>query len=98
MTIQKKTSVKDNLYSQVFHIYFFAILSLLIVLITDNGNYNDPLNDNFQFLSRSWSINNIYIFFSLLLIGIIGAVGFLCIFQAYRIVPPPSVAPHLNTF
>ncbi len=94
MIIQKKTSGKDNLYSQVFHIYIIAILSsLVVVVITGNGNYNDPLNDNFQFLLRAWNVNDINIFFSLFLIGVMGVIGFLCIFQAYRIGSPPNVAP-----
>ena len=54
MIIQKKTSAKDNLFSQVFHIYIAAISSsLIMVLITGNGTYNDPLNDNFQFAWHS---------------------------------------------
>ena len=64
-----------------------------MVVITGNGNYNDPLNDNFQFLLRAWNVNDINIFFSLFLIGVMGVIGFLCIFQAYRIGSPPSVAP-----
>ena len=94
MIIQKKTSEGDNLYSQVFHIYIFAILiTLMIGLITGNGHYNDSSNQNLQFLLREWSLNNIYIIFSLLFIGVTGVVAFLCIFQAYRIGSPPSVAP-----
>ena len=94
MIIQKKTSGKDSLYSQIFHIYIIAILSSLVVLvITGNGNYNNPLNDNFQFLLRDWNVNDINTFFSLFLIGVMGFISFLCIFQAYRIGSPPSVAP-----
>ncbi len=94
MIIQKKTSEVDNLYSQVFHIYFFALLiSLLIGLIISNFHHNDSSNQNLQFLLREWSINNIYIIFSLLFIGLTGVIAFLCIFQAYRIGSPPSVAP-----
>ena len=94
MIIQKKTSEGDNLYSQVFHIYIFALLiTLMIGLITGNGHYNDSSNQNLQFLLREWSLNNIYIIFSLLFIGVTGVVAFLCIFQAYRIGSPPSVAP-----
>ena len=94
MIIQKKTSAKDNLFSQIFHIYICGIISSLVVLvITGNGIYNNPLNDNFQFLLMSWSINSINILFSLFLIGVVGSIGFLCIFQAYRIGSPPSVAP-----
>ena len=94
MIIQKKTSESDNLYSQVFHIYIFALLiTLMIGLITGNGHYNDSSNQNLQFLLREWSLNNIYIISSLLFIGVTGVVAFLCIFQAYRIGSPPSVAP-----
>ena len=94
MIIQKKTSEGDNLYSQVFHIYIFALLiTLMIGLITGNGHYNDSSNQNLQFLLREWSLNNIYIIFSLLFIGVTGVIAFLCIFQAYRIGSPPSVAP-----
>ena len=65
----------------------------MIGLITGNGYYNDSSNQNLQFLLREWSLNNIYIIFSLLFIGVTGVVAFLCIFQAYRIGSPPSVAP-----
>ena len=94
MIIQKKTSEGDNLYSQVFHIYIFALLiTLMIGLITGNGHYSVSSNQNLEFLLRQWSLNNIYIIFSLLFIGVTGVVAFLCIFQAYRIGSPPSVAP-----
>ena len=94
MIIQKKTSLEDNLYSQVFHIYIAATLfSLVIGLAIGSGSYYDTSNDHFQFIFRPWSLNNINIIFSLLFIGISGFVAFLCIFQAYRIGSPPSVAP-----
>ena len=94
MIIQKKTSEGDNLYSQVFHIYIFALLiTLMVGLITGNGHYSVSSNQNLEFLLREWSLNNIYIIFSLLFIGVTGVIAFLCIFQAYRIGSPPSVAP-----
>jgi len=94
MIIQKITSSNDTLYSQVFHIYFAAtILSLVIGLFIAGGNYYDSSNDKFQFIFRAWSLNNINIIFSLFFIGIMGFISFLCIFQAYRIGSPPSVAP-----
>ena len=94
MIIQKKTSLEDSLYSQVFHIYIFAtILSIVTGFVIGNGNYYDSSNDHFQFIFRAWSLNNINIIFSLFFIGISGFVAFLCIFQAYRIGSPPSVAP-----
>ena len=94
MIIQKKTSIGDSLYSQVFHIYIYAtILSIITGFVIGNGNYYDSSNDHFQFIFRAWSLNNINIIFSLFFIGISGFVAFLCIFQAYRIGSPPSVAP-----
>lgn len=94
MIIQKKTSIEDSLYSQVFHIYIAAtLLSLVIGFVIGGGNYYDSSNDHFQFIFRPWSLNNINIIFSLFFIGIMGFVSFLCIFQAYRIGSPPSVAP-----
>ena len=94
MIIQKKTSAKDKLHSQVFHIYFFAFIIALIIGITaGDGHYYDSSNQNLQFLLRSWTLNNAFIIYSLFLIGILGVFSFLCIFQAYRIGSPPSVAP-----
>ena len=94
MIIQKKTSLEDSLYSQVFHIYISAtLLSLLVGFVIGDGNYYDTSNDHLQFIFRAWSLNNIYIILSFVFIGISGFVAFLCIFQAYRIGSPPSVAP-----
>jgi len=94
MIIQKITSSEDNLYSQVFHIYIAAtVLSIITGLFIGGGYYYDSSNDHYQFIFRAWSLNNIYIIFSLLFIGIMGFISFLCIFQAYRIGSPPSVAP-----
>ena len=94
MIIQKKTAMRDNLYSQIFHIYIFAFfIALIIGFITGNGHYNNSSNQNLEFLLRAWSLNNFYIIFSVLLIGIMGVFAFLCIFQAYRIGSPPTVAP-----
>ena len=94
MIIQKKTSLKDSLYSQVFHIYISATLfSLVIGSLIGNGDYYVASNDQYRFILIAWSLDNINIIFSLFLIGISGFVAFLCIFQAYRIGSPPSVAP-----
>ena len=94
MIIQKRTSLEDSLYSQVFHIYIGATIgSIMIGYVIGNGIYYDSSNDDFQFIFRAWTLNNINIIFSLFFIGISGFVAFLCIFQAYRIGSPPSIAP-----
>jgi len=94
MIIQKKTSLEDSLYSQVFHIYIGATLGSIVAgFFIGNGIYYDSSSDHFQFIFRAWSLNNINIILSLFFIGISGFVAFLCIFQAYRIGSPPSIAP-----
>tara|TARA_Y100000590_G_C15257336_1_gene839836 strand:- start:171 stop:701 length:531 start_codon:yes stop_codon:yes gene_type:complete len=94
MIIQKITSDKDNLYSQTFHLYFAAVFfSIIIGIIAGDGKFYDSSNNNLIFLLRPWLINSFSMFGILLLIGLITVVGFLCIFQAYRIGSPPSVAP-----
>ena len=94
MIIQKKTSQKDSLYSQVFHIYIVStLLSFLIGIYLGNANYNSAPNEQYQFLFRAWSLDNTFIVFSLFIIGVCGFIAFLCIFEAYRIGSPPSVAP-----
>ena len=94
MIIQKITSDKDNLYSQVFHLYFAAIFfSLIIGAFTADGKFYDPNDIEFNFLLQPWNINNFSNLLFLFLIGIITVLGFLSVFQAYRIGSPPSVAP-----
>tara|TARA_B100000029_G_scaffold498040_1_gene566344 strand:- start:644 stop:1648 length:1005 start_codon:yes stop_codon:yes gene_type:complete len=94
MIIQKITSDKDNLYSQTFHLYFAAIFfSISIGLITGDGKLLNENNQDLFFLLQPWKINDIFILLILLSIGLITVVGFLCVFQAYRIGSPPSIAP-----
>ena len=95
MIIQKITSDKDNLYSQTLHLYLSALIfSIILGLIINYGDFFDQSKNNeLMFLLQAWSINNISNLIILLFIGIISVVGFLCIFEAYRIGSPPSVAP-----
>ena len=94
MIIQKMTSDKDNLYSQTFHLYFAALFfSFIIGIISGDGKFFDSSNDNLWFLLQPWQINNLNKLLILISIGLITVIGFLSIFQAYRIGSPPSVAP-----
>ena len=94
MIIQKITADKDNLYSQTFHLYFGAtFFSVLIGIISGDGKFFDPSNKNLIFLLQPWEIISFSMVVSLLSIGVITVIGFLCVFQAYRIGSPPSVAP-----
>ena len=94
MIIIKKTSDKDSVYSQIFHLYISAlILSSLISLFIGDGSFNKYNDPALQFLFREWhlSLNENTIF--LFIIGFSGAGGFFCLHLAYRIASPPTIAP-----
>ena len=94
MLIQKITSDKDNLYSQTLHLYLAAIFfSIIIGLITGDGKFISFFSDEFHFIFQAWQINSLVMLLILISIGFITVIGFLCIFEAYRIGSPPSVAP-----
>ena len=95
MIIQKITSEKDNLYSQTFHLFFAAIFFASIIgIVTGDGKfYDSTTNTDLMFLLQTWKINSFSMVGIFLSIGIITVFGFLCVFQAYRIGSPPSVAP-----
>ena len=92
--IQKKTSDKDSLFSQILHIYLSAIIfSIIIKIILSNINFNSSTIDEYNFILMNWKISDSFSFLLLLLIGITGVIGFFCLFGAYNIGSPASVAP-----
>jgi drug/metabolite transporter (DMT)-like permease len=94
MIIIKKTSDKDDVYSQMFHFYIFAItISLIIYFFIGDGQYNNFDHPASQFIFRKWFENLEFSLPSMILIGIIGASGFLCFFTAYRIASPAVISP-----
>ena len=94
VVIQKKTSDKDSLISQVLHIYISAIIFSLIIRSSLGFIAFEPeLLEKYRFLLIEWSISNYISFFMLITIGFTGVVGFLCLFGAYNIGSPASIAP-----
>jgi len=92
--IQKKTSDQDSLFSQILHIYLSAIIFSIIIKITlSNINFNSSTIDEYNFILMNWKISDSFSFLLLLLIGITGVIGFFCLFGAYNIGSPASVAP-----
>jgi len=94
MIIIKKTSDKDDVYSQMFHFYIFAItISLIIYFFIGDGQYNNFDHPASQFIFRKWFSNLEFSLPYMIFIGVIGATGFLCFFTAYRIASPAVVSP-----
>jgi len=94
MIIIKKTSDKDDVYSQMFHFYIFAItISLIIYFFMGDGQYNNFDHPASQFIFRKWFSNLEFSLPYMIFIGVVGATGFLCFFTAYRIASPAVVSP-----
>ena len=93
MILQKKYS-KDTLFSQTLHLYIGALFfSSLLGIFIGNGQYNNYQDIALEFILRSWFIQDFSVFIYMIIIGIIGVIGFLTLIQAYRIGSPPSIAP-----
>jgi len=94
MIIIKKTSDKDDVYSQMFHFYIFAItISLIIYFFIGDGQYNNFDHPASQFIFRKWFSNLEFSLPYMIFIGVVGAIGFLCFFTAYRVASPAVVSP-----
>ena len=58
MTITKITSDKDNVYTQMIHLYIGAItISMLFFVFTGKGQFNTFNDPTFQFIFREWFTN-----------------------------------------
>ena len=92
--IQKKTSDKDSLFSQILHIYISAIIFSLIIR-TSLGifEFQPEIIEKYKFVLMEWNISNYANFSMLIAIGLTGVSGFLCLFGAYNIGSPSAIAP-----
>ena len=92
--IQKKTSDKDNVFSQIIHIYLSALIFAIIIRFTVlNYQFDQSTLIEYQALLIEWKIDSLYIFVLLVSIGLTGVVGFFCLFSAYNIGSPSTIAP-----
>ena len=92
MVITKYTSVKDDVYTQLFYFYLISISILIVIfLIMGQGQFNNSSYDpTMQFIFRDWFSNFDYTWKFILFFGVAASVAFICIFSAY-IVASPSV-------
>lgn len=93
MTITKVTSDKDNVYTQMLHLYFGALLiSILFFIFTGKGQFNNFSDETFQFIFREWFTNPSYAWPFIITMGCIGAFAFYFVFNAYSIASPSVVS------
>ena len=94
MIIIKKTSDKDDVYSQMFHFYILAIvISIIFYFYMGDGKFNNIDHPASQFIFRKWFDNLEFTLPYMIFVGVIGASAFLCIFTAYRIASPAVISP-----
>ena len=94
MIIIKKTSDKDDVYSQMFHFYILAIvISIIFYFYMGDGRFNNIDHPASQFIFRKWFDNLEFTLPYMVFVGVIGASAFLCIFTAYRIASPAVISP-----
>tara|TARA_B100001057_G_C22831983_1_gene943748 strand:- start:74 stop:1024 length:951 start_codon:yes stop_codon:yes gene_type:complete len=93
MTITKITSDKDNVYTQMLHLYIGAIIiSVLFFIFTGKGQFNTFNDPTFQFIFREWFTNPFYAWPYIISMGLISVLAFYFILNAYSIASPSVVS------
>ena len=93
MTITKITSDKDNVYTQMLHLYIGAIIiSILFFIFTGKGQFNTFSDPTFQFIFREWFSNPGYSWPFIIAMGLISVLAFYFILNAYSIASPSVVS------
>jgi len=93
MTITKYTSSKDNVYTQMTHLYIGAlIISTLFFIFAGKGQFNTFSDPTYQFIFREWFSNPSYAWPFIIGMGFIGAISFYCVFSAYSVASPSVVS------
>ena len=93
MTITKYTSDKDNINTQMTLLYIFATCaSIIIFLISGNGQFNNFSDPTLEFIFREWFTNPSVSWPYVLVMGIVASISFFCVFSAYSIASPSIVS------
>jgi drug/metabolite transporter (DMT)-like permease len=94
MIIIRKTSDKDNVYSQVLQFYIAAtIISIVFYFFIGDGQYNTSDDPASQFIFREWFADLEFSMPYMIILGVVAAGSFLSIFTAYRIASPAVISP-----
>ena len=93
MTITKITSDKDNVYTQMIHLYLGALfISTLFFVFTGKGQFNTFSDPALQFIFREWFTNVSFAWPFIIAMGCIGAFAFNFVFNAYSIASPSVIS------
>jgi len=93
MTITKITSDKDNVYTQMIHLYIGAIIiSGLFFIFTGDGRFNTFNDPTFQFIFREWFTNPTYAWPLIVVMGVTATFSFYFVISAYHIASPSAVS------
>lgn len=91
MTLAKKTSEKDTLTQQIFHIYIGSFIGgSIISTFLHYSDINFSILDN---LNNPWIINDIQTISLIIFIGLLGSLGIISLIAAYRVGSPLINAP-----
>ena len=94
MIIIKKTSDKDNVYTQTFTFYMGAIIiSSVFYFIIGDGQYNTTNHPASQFIFKEWFTNLEVSMMLMIVTGVTASAAFLLLFTAYSIASPAAVSP-----
>ena len=93
MIILKITNDKDNVYTQITHLYIGAIIiSVLFYIFAGDGKF-DTFNDpSMQFILREWFTNPKVAWPIIAAMGCCGAFAFAFVFNAYNMGSPSTVS------
>ncbi len=93
MIILKITSAKDNVYTQLIHLYIGAItISVLFYIFAGDGKFNSFSDPTMQFIFREWFTNPREAWPIIFVMGCCGALAFALVFNAYNKGSPSTVS------
>ena len=93
MVILKITGDKDNVYTQLIHLYIGAIIiSIIFFIFTADGKFNTFSNPSMQFIFREWFTNPQKAWPIIVIMGFGASVSFALVFTAYNLASPSTIS------
>ena len=93
MIILKITNDKDNVYTQLIHLYIGAlIISIIFFILTADGKFNTFSDPSMQFIFREWFTNPQKAWPIIVALGFGGSISFALVFNAYSLASPSVIS------